>query len=554
MTDPTAFEVVWTVLTAIGIHRLWLYEDVMAPLRRLVPLKALTCPPCFSFWAALLAIGLWSLTPNVVAFTVWWLLGIYPVVRGAMSFYKAPTSEGVKKVLDLILTPSVRTKDFEPTQELPPTTKALQSSPCTTCGNKGGPLAVIMTTFNDFAAAYSLTTCVLDQARALSRLGYKVQVWVNEGCNLSEYPRNLPEAVSVRACMPLVPCAEDVVNEGGVVTILKFLEPELAALRPAVIISHDLLFQTWFVTWAAALHHLVDTPSTAWFHQAHSAPSLPRTIPAGAYHRMTVPDGHRILCVNYVDRLRFAEYYNIDQSRVVSIPNARDLRSWARMTDGAAAAVDKMKLDEADLVQVYGVSGTRMDSKGLMTVIDVFAALKAESDLRVKLVIVNAHSVPGTDESAVKVKQTIAGFSERATKAGLVMGEDMYFTSLEFPEWANGVPGPVMSDLQQYGNVFVFPTIGEAGSLVLMEAALSGALLVLNQDVSALADAVPHDQALWYSFGNGQGAPRKAVPVEVALAIEAAYRTNKVLRARRTVIKYQSIGTYARRLKTALES
>lgn len=557
MIDLTLFEAGWAALVAIGIHRLWLYEEIFSQPRnwaRGFPQywlrKMLTCEACFAFWAGVLALVLAAYRHSEAASVLWWALGLYPVVRGVMSFYSTPIGVGAKKVFDILKQSS--SKSSTPTLVTEQQTPA-PAAPCQTCGQKSGDLAVILTTFSDFSAAYSLVTCVLDQARALVRIGYQVQVWVNDGCNLQEYPRTMPDGVAVRAIMPLIPCKEDVVDEAGVTTAVRFFEPELSALQPKVVISHDLLFQTWFVTWAAAIHRIAGAyPTIKWFHQAHSAPSLPRSIPAGAYHRMTIPEGHRVLCVNYVDRIRFAEYYAIKPDRIVSVPNARDLRSWVRMGTAASQAVDKLKLDEADLVQVYGVSGTRMDAKGLMTIFDVFAALKAESELKVKLVIVNAHSNLGTDPEAVKVQHAIDGFTERAEKAGLVNNEDFYFTSRVFPEWSYGVPGDVMASLQQYGNLFVFPTIGEAGSLVLMEAALSGALLVLNQDVAALADVIPHDQALWYSFGNGQGAPRKAVPIDVANAIEAAYRTNKVLRSKRTVVQHQSLKAYADRLKIAI--
>src|SRR5258706_7100098 len=136
MIDPTAFEMLWTILAAIGIHRLWLYEDVCASLRQYISWKWLTCPPCFAFWAGVLAIWLWSFTPNVVAFTVWWLLGIYAVERGVLSFYGK--SDGVKKVMDLITgTPTKipTTKEFEPTPEVYLTTRVAEHQPCTTCGN-----------------------------------------------------------------------------------------------------------------------------------------------------------------------------------------------------------------------------------------------------------------------------------------------------------------------------------------------------------------------------------------------------------------------------------
>lgn len=407
------------------------------------------------------------------------------------------------------------------------------------------PIAILMTSFGNFDPSYSLCTVVLDQARALDLAGFSVQIWVNQRCDLRQFPPDLIDTVCVRCIMPMSALIEDVVNEAAAEYLVSFLETELATTRPAVVITHDFLFVSWYVTFAAAIHRMKPVDGVRWYHQGHSAPNLPRVVTEQNKYRMNLPDGHFAICCNYNDRYRFAEYYGVARYRIVAIPNVRDFVSWSGMSDNGRRAFKDLKLEAADLVQIYPLSGTRMQAKGVDKVIAIFGHLKVDYGYNVRLVFANAHS------SSPVVVETIQNYAMLARRCGLE-DRDVMFTSQQYPETANsGIAGDLVYELLQGSNVFIFPTVSEAGPLVLLEAAMAGNILVLNRDVPALADIIPHDQALWFSFG-GQGAEGNADLLLVAGAIDAAYRANAPMRARRTVLRDRGVSSMAETFRKVL--
>lgn len=75
-----------TILCALALHRIWIYEDIFAPVRawlerrRLGPVKkALLCPPCFGFWAGLLAAVLVRWTPAEWGYLLYGLAAYLPI-------------------------------------------------------------------------------------------------------------------------------------------------------------------------------------------------------------------------------------------------------------------------------------------------------------------------------------------------------------------------------------------------------------------------------------------------------------------------------------------
>lgn len=75
-----------TLLCALALHRIWIYEDIFnrprawLEKRRLGPIKkALLCPACFGFWAGLLACLLVWACPPAYSFLLYGLAAYLPV-------------------------------------------------------------------------------------------------------------------------------------------------------------------------------------------------------------------------------------------------------------------------------------------------------------------------------------------------------------------------------------------------------------------------------------------------------------------------------------------
>ena len=77
----------------------------------------------------------------------------------------------------------------------------------------------------------------------------------------------------------------------------------------------------------------------------------------------------------------------------------------------------------------------------------------------------------------------------------------MVFTSLEGQEYELGVPHSAVRDLFMLSNLFIFPTLSENCPLILLEAALSKCLLVLNEDFPPLKTFFGKD-ALYFKFSS----------------------------------------------------
>lgn len=75
-----------TILCALALHRIWIYEDIFAQVRaalekrRLGPVKkALLCPACFGFWAGMLAACLVRWCPIEHSYLLYGLAAYLPV-------------------------------------------------------------------------------------------------------------------------------------------------------------------------------------------------------------------------------------------------------------------------------------------------------------------------------------------------------------------------------------------------------------------------------------------------------------------------------------------
>jgi glycosyltransferase involved in cell wall biosynthesis len=509
------------MLACIGAHRLWNHEAVFAPvlvwLRKKPYYKPLWCPACNAWWICLFLAAIVTINNDFSTLFIA-ALAAYPVVRwlawGLPS--TAPAPAFAQAVLPAA-TPDAAPVEYE-------------------------HHVVLLTALHAFDPSYSLVGVILDQARMLAAdPKTQVQIWVVDGC---EAPPALPVNVQVLPIIPRVSWQNDQVISADVDRIASVLFAQLRTFKSVSVITHDLLFQASFVTFSAAIRKIPGFPWVSWFHQAHSAAALNRPVGIVQTMRATVPAGHRLLAISVSDASFMAQYYGTDINTVVVIPNSRDIRQFHQLDPVAGTLIDTYRLLDAEVVQVYPLSGTRMDSKGVPTLISLFGAMRKQGrDAR--LVVVNAHS-NGKD-----VADKIAYYRSIAVEAGLTEG--LYFTSEDYPASAHaGMSAATVSGLFQVSNLFVFPTISEACPLVLMEAAISGCLLVLNSSVPALFDIVPHSAAISFPFG---GVRERGATVDVqqaAAVILDALDGSLANQSKRTVLRNHNYTALGAQLRAAI--
>ena len=265
-----------------------------------------------------------------------------------------------------------------------------------------------------------------------------------------------------------------------------------------LIINHDGLFQRAFVTLANAIHQTSDFGNRVrWWHMAHS--SIGATGPArdtsnlALMSRTTLPRGHhRLLAVTYADVHDLARYYDTTTERVDVLRNSRDAREWFGMSDNAATIVTTAGLLAATVVQIMPLCATRLTPKGAFELVRLFAAMHdQDSDQTYRLVFACANA------NGKNIAQAVGALKQKAKDLGLP--EDvLVFTHELLPDTgALGLPQADIRCLFQVSNLFAFPTISEASSLTVLEAAVSGCLLVLNENLPCMRDIVQAQHAMW---------------------------------------------------------
>ncbi len=557
----TFFDFFLLLCATVGLHRIYNYESVFDSVRKLIGdrsyLKFIWCVKCNPVWIALLVVTSSFLIPAPWRTGVLAVFAIYPWVRALVWVYtKTIDIAALSRAPSISLTPEV-----PPAADPPVVKKAATCAPCGAGKTWSAETKkeqdknftyekrfVLMTPMmNDWSPSYSLASVILDQARMLAaNEKWLVQVWVTTVCDLKDLPGDLPKNVEIKKVMPPIPLTADYIDDKAKDIFFGQILPHLLVLGKATIITHDLLFVSSYLTIAAVIHEkLAPINGFKWFHFCHSAPSAIRPNDPKILYRASLPAGHHLFCLSASQGSALAAYYGVDIDRVSVVPNARDLRVLMSMTPRMQSFIKKHQLLDADVVQVFPISTPRANAKGLSHVIRIFAEMAKTK--KVRLIVANAH--------ANNNDQIIIGFEKEAQTAGLPDGS-MVFVSRDLPEAAvYGLPTDELQSLFQVSNLFVFPTISEACSMTLMEAALNGCHLVLNASTPSLFDIVPREACRTFRWGSlvddlhGEPEPTPAV---VAASILDDLDASVSNRSKRAVLRTQNLEAVGARLRAAV--
>jgi hypothetical protein len=501
----TAFDFLIIVLSALSIHRLWNYENFTKPLRmwvRSIPYlrKPAGCPACNAFWISGIAVLVWMYAPLWVTTA---LAGFMPGrVMAWVYARKAPAPPAPAQPIATTAASVVPAPVYERT-------------------------VIIMTALADFRPSYSVASAVMDQAIAIAitQPSWEVQVWVMVGADSTGW--DAPPSVKVRKIIPIMPWIENITSPEKSAELKAFLDRELAGFRGVTIITHDLLFVTWYTLFAHAIHLYGATGGHRWFHVPHSLPSGT----AGKSPWITrLPAGdHRVVVVAKGFEQQFAEYYQIPRERVSRIPNIRDPRSWGTASPRVRHIVTQTKLWDNEFVQVFPVCSTRLEAKGFSKVVRTFALLN-QGPPRAFLLICNPNAIG--ERSA----GFIAAAKARAKELGLA--DDRWaFTSDLLPDSVGyGLNSDEMKFmLHGYANLLIFPSVSEADSLIIREAQLAQCFTIGNADVPTIGEG---ECDLAIRWGTTEGVVNEAVCQYVANRILDRGYTDKI---RRTVLKTRNL-------------
>ena len=388
-----------------------------------------------------------------------------------------------------------------------------------------------LTTFYNLDSAYSLASVCLGHLTMLVKNGYKVVLFVHDNFTDDSL---VPNGVEIRKIVPRFLLVDYSSNQEVAPQLEEQADKVYRVLKENtqdidIMFAADLIFQGWFLPYCIAVHKLARESKIKWFHWTHSVPS---GRPAGLKYphilRYTLPENSKLVYLKNHDLIDIAEAYGTFPKDVRIVYNPLDPRLFWNLHPLVKSLLDKYPILESDFVQVYPLSTPRMVSgKGLHTVIDIFGKLKGLNK-KVCLIICNAHA------NDKREKQLIAETLSYASTLGLSQRE-IVFTSLEeTPKYELGVPRDVVSQLFLLSNLFIFPSISENCSLILLEAMLSKCLLVLNESVGSMRE-FGKENALYFKFGSNKETidydNRDNFMEEVAKIIISEFNTNKALKA-----------------------
>ncbi len=391
----------------------------------------------------------------------------------------------------------------------------------------------IFTTFYNFDAAYSLVSVVRDQLVAHVKRGYSPVLFV-----LESFVGDVPEGVEVRKVVPQI-ILEPYGGTRFPETWQQDVDRIVAALKEHasdidIMIAHDIIFIDTYLPYNIAFRQA--ELSCKYFHWIHSAPS-PRPKLEDNIHanRYTLPPNSKLVYLNHDKVVDLAEMYGTWPRNVRVIHNSRDPRTFWGLDPFVTKLIDKHDLLSCDIISVYPLSSTRMiEGKQLHVAIKIHEQLR-KLGLKTKLIVPNAHA------NGEREKAEIAKWKS----------PDVVFTSLEGIEYEQGVSSKIVSDLFRLSSVFIFPSISENCSLVLLEAMLAGNLLILNKDCSGLQE-FGGTNALYFKMGNlDMGTRNEEVALrneayfkDIALIIKSEWLLSKPLQAKAKTLKeynYDSI-------------
>lgn len=359
------------------------------------------------------------------------------------------------------------------------------------------PRVGILTTFYNFDRSYSLCSVVESQLVALVKYGYNPILFVHD--NFKDDDR-VPQGVEIRKVVPRFSLTDysanqEVSEELGVQAELAFESLKNNTKDIDIIIEHDLIFQGWFLPYCIAIHKLSEQTNIKWFHWIHSVPNLqPANIKFPHILRYNLPKNSKLVYLNGYHIVRAAESYNIFPKDVRIVYNSLDPRLFFDLHPLISHLIEKYDILSADIIQTYPLSTPRMNSgKGLLTLIELFGKLKKQRK-KVKLIVCNAHANAPQEKNLIEETLQIASEKE-------LRRDEIIFTSLENPPtYELGIPRQAISQLFLLSNLFVFPSISENCSLILLEAMLAKNLLVLNEDVPPMRE-FGRENALYFRFG-----------------------------------------------------
>lgn len=365
----------------------------------------------------------------------------------------------------------------------------------------------LLTTLDCLPPMYGLVPVIVNQLKMLSKYhDDEVGLFIMEGSEAKKDWRGMPPNIKLEPFVPFmhlydyaaegspkqefdVP-AEGIHHDGinrnetnfdkQVRLIVDSLENRL--MYYDVVITHDIMFQGWFLPHNAACRIVGGHyPKIKWIHWCHSGPSIwgPSLTKGVNKYRFSGMQNSIFVSPNEAMAPGFAKMYNVPRNLIKVVYHIFEPTSFFKFNPISTALVEKHNLLNADVLAVWATRIDHLQGKGIPFAVNFMANLNRLCNA--KLMFLNSWSSTDAGRNSIKAIRKIAD------EKGLPP-ENLGFSSELDEKWENGVPPEVVHDLLQISNLFIFPSSSETFSYSLAEAAVSKNLLLLNQNLEVMTE------------------------------------------------------------------
>jgi len=374
----------------------------------------------------------------------------------------------------------------------------------------------VFTTFMDLPSGYGLVPVVLSQLKMLVNNGYTPGFFVIKGFEKHVDAKRVPDGVELKPVVPFMHLFDYISGSkrqkhhvdgkgayGGkgkppktnldkqINLLVDKLDSELA--KYDVVITHDIVFQTWFVPHNLAIRRIAENhPEIKWIHWLHSGPSArPKDLKFPHKSRFTGMSNSVWISPNNTMAPKFAEMYDVPLKRIKTVYHVFDPVRFFDMHDWSVRLIEKHDLFKPDILCVWATRVDHPEGKGMFKAMRLLGALNKFCDA--KILFLNSWS------NSPKMKANIQRIKDAAIRAG-VPEENLVFSSEMGADWERGVPWKVVRDMLWIANMFIFPSQTETFSFAMLEAAVTKNILVLNEDLGVMTE-LAEDRAEYIKAG-----------------------------------------------------
>ncbi|MCP4088651.1 MAG: glycosyltransferase [Gammaproteobacteria bacterium] len=364
------------------------------------------------------------------------------------------------------------------------------------------PKVAILTRFKQSAEglAYSVDTVVQEQLGMLVLHGYNPAVLVVKSDDWSNHPgwynHDSVEIIQY-------PSVSDTNQEGEEDQFIDDIELLTTALTTAlsdvdVVLTHDIIYLPDHLKAAIAARNTAkQLPDITWFHWIHSTLSPEHQDKSGIagylYEEVLSqewPNSHPVF-FNRMSIPIIANNFHYEEADVRIVPHATDICRFFGFSPLTTRLYREKQLYMADYLTVCPV---RLDKgKQVDWTIRIMARLKSKGEC-IRIVVMDSTSQhPLACDYREELKYI-------AMEYGLDQSE-LIFTSEFDDSLRRGAPQSMVRELFSISNIYIQPSRSESYSLSTQEAAITGNLLILNDDFPPFRE-IFGDQALFFQFGS----------------------------------------------------